>query len=133
MIKIIKNGYVDFSHEVENNNRVIIQKRQGITTSWGAIIFDYKTAKKFERDFFDFVDNELEVSNVKKGDVLNLRDEKKICSTFSDIYDEYYLIINIVGDEITINNYSTVAQAVKEQKKMNNIAFSQNIINIKSP
>lgn len=59
VIKIIKNEYVDFSHEVENNNRVIIPKRQGITTSWGAIIVDYKTAKKFERDFFDFVDNEL--------------------------------------------------------------------------
>jgi hypothetical protein len=119
MIKTIKNGYADFSHEVENNNRKIIERYKAKNTSWAARIHDYESATMFKRSFFDFVENELEVNSVNKGDVLNLRDETVKRRRYSDIFDEYYLITNIDDNQMTIENYPTVAQAVKAQKKMN--------------
>jgi hypothetical protein len=117
--KKIENGYINFSDEVANKTFETFRKGYTKTITWGAIITDYKTIKEFERNYFDFVDSEVEATLLKKGNVINLRDEKKLCHKYSNTCDEYYLILKIDTDEITMENYASIAQAIKAQKKMN--------------
>lgn len=117
--KKIENGYVDFLDEIQN--KTIETNREGYTKTiaWGAIITNYQTNRKFQRKYFDFVGGEIEAVSIKKGNVINLRDETQINSIYSNTYNGYYLIIDIGPIEITMEYYPNVADAVKAQKKMN--------------
>jgi hypothetical protein len=117
MKKIIENGYINFSDEVKQNIKERIRNGYGKTTTWGAIIIKYDTLKYIKRKYFDFKNDEIEITHIKKGDVLNIRKEVKICYIYSFVCDEYYLIVNIINDQIMIENYPSIAKAISAQKK----------------
>jgi hypothetical protein len=115
--KKIKNGYINFFDEVVNNTKERIRDGYGHTESWGATISVYDTLKYIERTYFDFLNYEMDVTNVRKGNVLNIRNEIKICDVYSFVCDEFYLIISISNNEIIMENYETIAKAVRAQRK----------------
>lgn len=119
IIKMIEAGYIDFNYEVQNETSRKRLPGYTDTKTWGAIITKYQTCKEFNRNFFDFVDNQVEVALIKTGDVINLRNQVKDTSTYCYIYDGYYLITAIANGKITMESYPTVAKAVKSQKMMN--------------
>ena len=114
--KKIKNGYINFFDEVNNNSMERIRNGYGNTESWGATISVYDTLKYIERKYFDFLNYEMNVTNVKKGNVLNIRNEIKICDVYSFVCDEFFLIISISNNEIIMENYETIAKAVRAQR-----------------
>lgn len=116
--KMIKNGYSDFSKEVQNETKVVYKGKTS-TGIWAAKITTYVTTKKFNRVFIYFINNELEIKSLKIGDVINLRNERKLNNKYSAMYDQYFLIIDIDANEISLENYPTVAKAVRAQKNMN--------------
>ncbi|RBN50178.1 hypothetical protein [Flavobacterium psychrolimnae] len=113
----ILRGYLNFSEEVCNNTYKVIKNGFGKNISWAATINDYKTLKDFKRNYFDFTEYEVEVNNFNIGEVINLRDENIISNKYSWQYDEYFLIVNIDENTIILENYPTVATAIKAQKK----------------
>lgn len=117
--KMITNGYANFSNEVKNGEKVVYKKGRTKIDAWAAIITNYVTAQQFNRKFLDFIDDELEINLVKVGDVVNLRNEKKLDNTYSVMYDQYFLILDIDAKEITLEKYPSVAKAIKAQKIMN--------------
>ncbi|MCF6140486.1 hypothetical protein L1S34_04235 [Flavobacterium sp. K77] len=102
--KKIKNGYINFVDEVKNNTKVRIREAYGKTSSWGATISVYDTLKYIERAYFKFLNYEMDVENVRKGNVLNIRNEVKICDVYSFVCDEFYLITSITSNEIILEN-----------------------------
>jgi hypothetical protein len=114
--KKIKNGYINFFDEVKNNTKERIRNGYGHTESWGATISVYDTLKYIERTYFDFLNYKIDLTNVKKGNVLNIRNEIKICHLYSFVCDEFYLIISIDNNEIIMENYETIAKAVRAQR-----------------
>lgn len=123
--KMIINGYADFSKEVQNETKMVYKKGTTKTCTWAATITTYVTAKQFNRVFFDFPDNELEIKPLKKGNVINLRNERKIDNKYSSMFDQYFLIIDIDANEITLEIYPTVAKAVKAQKIMSYVVENE--------
>ncbi len=115
--KKIKNGNINFVDEVKNNTKPRIRDGYGHTSSWGATISVYDTLKYIERAYFDFLNYEMDVGNVRKGNVLNIRNEIKICDVYSSVCDEFYLITSITSNEIIMENYETIAKAVTAQRK----------------
>lgn len=116
--KMITNGYADFSKEVKYGTKVVY-KGKTLNGIWAAKITNYVTNKKFHRVFVCFKNNELEIKPLKKGDVINLRNETKLNNNYSAIYEQYFLIIDINSNTITYENYPTVAKAIRAQKNMN--------------
>lgn len=115
--KKIKNGYINFFDEVVNNIKERIRDGYGHTESWGATISVYDTLKYIERTYFDFLNYEMDVTNVRKGNVLNIRNEIKICEVYSFVFNGFYLIISITNNEIIMEKYETIAKAVRAQRK----------------
>lgn len=115
--KKIKNGYINFVDEVKNNSKVRIRDTYGKTSSWGATISVYDTLKYIERAYFKFLNYEMDIENVKKGNVLNIRNEVKICDVHSFVFDEFYLITSITSNTIIMEKYETIAKAVRAQRK----------------
>lgn len=117
MAKQIENGYINFSIEVESNMKSVVKSGFGKTISWAAMIINYKTAKEFKREYFDFEDFEIEVNKINVGDVLNLRNEVKVSHKYSNQCDIYVLILEIENENVEMEYFDTVASAIKAQNK----------------
>ncbi len=114
--KKIINEYINFSDDVKNNTEEVIRNGYGQNTSWGAIIEVYDTLKYIERIYFDFKDNNINVKEIKIGNVLNIRKEIMISYEYSLVCDQFYLITKINNNEIILENHPSVAKTVKAQR-----------------
>ena len=115
-IKTITKGYINFSEDVENNTFSVIKKGFSKTIRWAAEITNYESAKIFKRNYFDFEDLEIEVKKLRVGYIIELRDQTKISSKYSNQYSSFILIYTIGMEEIELESFETVSKAYRAKQ-----------------
>jgi hypothetical protein len=120
IVKKILKGYISFENEAKiENMHSVIKKGFSKNAQWACRITDYENLKSFKREFFDFEDdNEIEVAKLNVGDVVNFRKQKKESNKYCLQYDGIYYVKDIGVLEVELIELSTIASAIKYQKKM---------------
>lgn len=115
--KTIKNYYINFYDDIQEYSKIKTRNPDEIDKNWGSIINVYDTQKYMEPSYFDFLNHEIHIKNIQKGNVVQLRNKKKICNKSSLVFNEFYLITDITSCYIIMENYETIAKAVRAQRK----------------
>lgn len=117
-MKEIVENYVNFSEEI---NERLITVRKGLgnckTTTYGAIISNYESSKKFDRKFIDFDDFELYIKDVNVNDVIELNSTNRISNKYCKQSRFYIYITAITPKELSFEMFETCAGAIKYKNK----------------
>ncbi|MBB4804385.1 hypothetical protein HNP37_004472 [Flavobacterium nitrogenifigens] len=114
--KAILNNYIDLSENVRDESKITTPYNDPKDKNWGAKILVYDTLKYIEKLYFDFKNYKFNIQDIYKGNVLEIIHEREICSSTSNLFHEYYLIID-KSDLIIMQKYESLAKAVKAQRK----------------
>jgi len=115
--KTIKNGYINFYDDIKKYSKIKTRNRDEKDKNWGSIINVYDTQKYMETSYFDFLNFEIDIKNIQEGNVIHLRNKIKICNGYSLVFNEFYLVTNKTFSYIVMENYETIAKAVRAQRK----------------
>lgn len=115
--KAILNNYIDLSENVKDESTITTPYNDPKDKNWGAKILVYDTLKYIEKSYFDFKNYKFNIQDIYKGNVLEIIHERKICCDTSNLFHEFYLIIEKSEDQIIMQKHETLAKAVKAQRK----------------
>ena len=120
----IDSGYACLSEEIEENIELV--QAFPHTCCWCAIVTNYVTAKDYKRNYFDLDDDyQFDIDNVNINDVVEIKRQRKKSNKYSYVYHVYAVVKKIADDELQLDVYTTIAQAIKAQKqniKTNSVA-----------
>jgi len=120
----IDRGYASLAEEIEEN--IALVQAFPHKCCWCAIVTNYVTAKDYKRNYFDLdADYQFDVDKLNINDLIEIKHQRKKSNKYSYVYHVYAVVTKKDDNELQLDIYSTVAQAVKAQKqniKANTIA-----------
>jgi hypothetical protein len=117
-IIILKNdcGYASFVDEqINNTHRVVSCGKHN--NEYFATVTNYEKSTTFKSNWFDWADGELEIRRINVGDVFMAVHRSYTSHKYSDVFKCYYYVLGITDENIELRKCSSVADAVKFQRK----------------